>query len=121
MPFTTIKQIKVPGNVEGERGVILAAATGDAGDHAIGLNPRKDYFLHVTKPTSGGEVFITTTTHKLNGSRLTSLDDPDIMWKSISTGVDELFTGDEKGISGIKIISTLSPTGTDINYSISEI
>ena len=118
MPLTTIREIKVPGNLEGFRGVILAAAVGDAGDIAIGLNPGKKYHIHVTKPISGGEVFVTNSTHKLDGSRIKTLDDPDIMWRSIDSGVDEVFTGDEKGISGVKIESALDPTGTDINFSV---
>jgi len=121
MAFTVIRQMKIPGNVDSIRGVILAAATGDAGDVVIGLDPNRRATIHVTKPTSGGSVFLTNTTFKLDGSRISDVDDADILWNEVSTGTDPYWTGDEKGLTGIKIVSAVSPTTTDINYSVTQI
>ena len=121
MAFTVIRQMKIPGNVDSIRGVILAAATGDAGDVVIGLDPNRRATIHVTKPTSGGKVYLTNTTFKLDNTRITDVDDADIMWNEVSTGVDPYWTGDEKGLTGIKITSDASPTTTDINYSVTQI
>jgi len=121
MGLTVLKAMNVPSNVEGTRKVILAAATGDAGDVFIGLNPRKPASIHVTKPTSGGSVFLTNTVFALDGSRITDPDHADLIWREVSTTTDEYFAGDERGLTAMKVTSDLDATGTDINISVTQV
>ena len=120
MGLTLQNEIQLPSNAVGHRDVILAAATGDAGDFAYGLNPRKATAIAVSKPTSGATVSLSNTVFKKDGSRITSIDDADILWIIRSTGIEDFFVGDEKGLTFMKVESTLDATGTDIEISVSQ-
>lgn len=110
MALTEVNDFKVPGNVEGYRVDVAIGAVGDAGDIFIGLNPRKRTSIHVQKPTDGGKVYLTNSTFKTTGGRITDPNDASIMWRERSTGTDEFFAGDEKGLTGFKYESDIDPT-----------
>ena len=111
--------MKVPGNVEAYRYDVPIGAEGDDGDIFIGLNPRKNTSIHVQKPTDGGKVFLTNSAMKLDGAgRIVSPDDPDIIWRERSSGTDEFFAGDEKGLTGFKYESDEDPTTVPAKISV---
>ena len=120
MALELINTLEIPKNTTGIRKEIAAGFDGDDGV-AIALNNTDHSAVHVQKPTEAAEVFFTTTTHKKNGLPLTDLNDADIMWRSKSTGVTELFDGDAKGLTGVKIVPDTTPTTNAIQYSISNV
>ena len=119
MALTKITDMSVPGNVEAVRHDLAIDSAGDAGDLFFGLNPRKHTSIHVQKPTDGGKVFLTNSAIKLDGSgRIITPDDADIIWRERSTGTDEFFAGDEKGLTGMKYESDIDPTTVLVKISI---
>ena len=118
MALTQITDFKVPSNVEAVRHDIAVGAIGIVGDVFFGLNPRKNTSIHVQKPTDGAKVFLTNSAMKLEGGRITSPNDPSIIWREKSTGTDEFFAGDEKGLTGMKVEAEVDPTTVLIKISV---
>jgi len=120
MALTLKNELNVPANIIGHRDDIAIGATGDAADFAYSFNPSRGASITVDKSAESATVFLSTTTHKKDGARITSIDDADIIWVSRSTGTDVYFVGDEKGVSFMKVIPDAGTTTGVIEISVSQ-
>lgn len=126
MALTVVRKIVVPRHVVAVRYDIEIGATGDAGDVFIGLDPTKNVSIHVQKSAEAAKVYLTNTATKLpvageSMGRITSPDDADIIWRERSTGTDEFFAGDEKGVTGMKVEADAGTTTAVIKISVLEV
>lgn len=126
MALTVVRAIVAPRHVTAVRYDIPIGATGDAGDVFIGLDPTKNVSIHVQKPGEAAKVYLTNTATKMpiagvSQGRVTSPDDTDIIWRERSTGTDEFFAGDEKGVTGMKVEADAGTTSAIIKISVLEV
>ena len=121
MPLPVATAFEVPKNVESINKKIPNPSSGDAGDFAGGLNPRKHVSVLVQKNGEAAKVYLTNTVVKLDGTPITSLDDADIIWHLRSSGTADFFVGDEKGLTGWRVKADNDPTTTgDIKISVAQ-
>lgn len=84
----------------------------------IATNPVKKTAINVDQNAQSVIVSASIDVRKTDGSKITDIEDADMIYTEISNGTDDFFAGDNRGVSALKIQKI--GVASQVHYSITQ-